>query len=263
MLGKLIVHAPDRASAIAQLKLALAGSCVLGLPTNRALLGACLADEVFAAGQAQIPFLAERGDRLRQRLHDDEQRCLLHAALAMLCAAHPAGSALPPPFARPLRWRHRGVLHEAFVQDLGSGRWRLRQGESKHQAVVRPAGAFALDVQVDGARQPVRWHALGDARWHLQVGATELWLHDASFEPAPRAGQAAGAAELRAPFNGKVLAIAAVVGQSIKRGDTVLTLESMKLEHALAAPRDGTVQSIAVQPGQQVASAQLLLSFAP
>src|SRR5690606_10369597 len=62
MLGKLIAHAPDRAQAIAQLAHALDATVLLGLPTNRALLAACLRHPVFGAGEALIPFLAEHGD---------------------------------------------------------------------------------------------------------------------------------------------------------------------------------------------------------
>jgi 3-methylcrotonyl-CoA carboxylase alpha subunit/geranyl-CoA carboxylase alpha subunit len=51
------------------------------------------------------------------------------------------------------------------------------------------------------------------------------------------------------------------VGQAVARGDTLLVIESMKLEHALAAPRDAVVAELLVQPGAQVAPGQLLLRF--
>ncbi len=58
-----------------------------------------------------------------------------------------------------------------------------------------------------------------------------------------------------------MIAIKAVVGQQVARGDTLLVLESMKLEHALAASRDGVVKSVAVEVGQQAATAQVLVTF--
>jgi geranyl-CoA carboxylase alpha subunit len=103
--------------------------------------------------------------------------------------------------------------------------------------------------------------ALGAGRWHVQVGPVDLFLRDASFDPP--AGSAAGAAadELRAPFNGKVIAVHAQPGATVKQGDTLVVLESMKLEHALAATHDGTVRSLHAEAGQQVATAQVLVTF--
>jgi 3-methylcrotonyl-CoA carboxylase alpha subunit/geranyl-CoA carboxylase alpha subunit len=63
------------------------------------------------------------------------------------------------------------------------------------------------------------------------------------------------------PFNGKVIAVHAQAGSGVKKGDTLVVVESMKLEHALAAPRDATVRSLHVEAGQQVATAQVLVTF--
>ncbi|MDF2467004.1 MAG: biotin/lipoyl-binding protein [Ramlibacter sp.] len=95
---------------------------------------------------------------------------------------------------------------------------------------------------------------------HVQHGAVDLVVADASFEPAA-SGSATAANELRAPFNGKVIAIKARPGATVARGDTLLVLESMKLEHALGASRDGVIKSVHVEPGQQAATSQVLVTF--
>ena len=69
------------------------------------------------------------------------------------------------------------------------------------------------------------------------------------------------ARELRAPFNGKLVAVHATPGARVARGEPLLVIESMKLEHTLAAPRDVTVEALSVAAGQQVAPGQLLLIF--
>ena len=69
------------------------------------------------------------------------------------------------------------------------------------------------------------------------------------------------AQELRAPFNGKVIAVQARPGATVARGDVLLVLESMKLEHALAAARDGVIKAVHVAPGQQAATSQVLVTF--
>jgi 3-methylcrotonyl-CoA carboxylase alpha subunit/geranyl-CoA carboxylase alpha subunit len=95
----------------------------------------------------------------------------------------------------------------------------------------------------------------------VQVGPVDLFLHDASFDPPAGSAAAAGANELRVPFNGKVIAVHAQPGAAVKKGETLVVVESMKLEHALAAGRDGTVLSLHVAAGQQVATSQVLVTF--
>ncbi len=106
-------------------------------------------------------------------------------------------------------------------------------------------------------------------RWQVQLtggagdASAELWLDDLSHAAVQAAGGAGASPELRAPFNGKLIAVHAAVGQAVARGDTLLVIESMKLEHALAAPRDAVVAELLVQPGAQVSPGQLLLRFEP
>ena len=102
---------------------------------------------------------------------------------------------------------------------------------------------------------------LADGSWHVQSGAIDLFFTDASFEPAGGGPGAAAANELRAPFNGKVIAIKAQPGTAVMRGETLLVLESMKLEHALAASRDGVIKSVHVEEGQQASTSQVLMTF--
>jgi 3-methylcrotonyl-CoA carboxylase alpha subunit/geranyl-CoA carboxylase alpha subunit len=231
MLGKLVAHAPTRAQAIARLASALDRLQVLGLPTNRRLLAACLRHPVFAKGEARIPFLSEHGESLRHQLEQEEFGVAAEAAFSALLPQG-AAPALASPFARPLRIVHRDAMFDVPVCEA--------EGIAAGQAQVA---------------------ALGAGRWHVQVGAVDLFLRDASFDPPAGSAAAAGDYELRVPFNGKVIAVHAQPGAEVKKGETLVVVESMKLEHALAAERDGTVRSLHVAPGQQVATAQVLVTF--
>jgi 3-methylcrotonyl-CoA carboxylase alpha subunit/geranyl-CoA carboxylase alpha subunit len=97
-------------------------------------------------------------------------------------------------------------------------------------------------------------------RWHVQADGVDLFVEDASFEAAAASG-AAASQELRAPFNGKVIAVHAVPGRAVRRGDTLLVIESMKLEHAINAPHDAVPAAVMVAVGQQTAPGQVLLKF--
>lgn len=70
-----------------------------------------------------------------------------------------------------------------------------------------------------------------------------------------------GPTTIAAPMPGLVIGIPVEVGQAVKRGETVLILQAMKMENELRAPRDGTVASIQASPGQTVAQGQALLTL--
>ncbi|MBP7567058.1 MAG: ATP-grasp domain-containing protein [Burkholderiaceae bacterium] len=256
MLGKLIAHAPTRREAIDRLAHALDQTQVLGLPTNRAFLAACLRHPVFHEGGALIPFLAEEGDTVRAMLLPPPD-AVLAGVLAAVFAGQAPAAALPCPFARPLRWAHGDQALDLAVQEQGQGALRVSWGERTLAARVAPG-----HVVIDGVTWPVTAAPLGAGHWQVQAGAHTLALTDLSLAPRERAGGASAARELRAPFNGKLIAVHAQPGASIARGEPLLVIESMKLEHTLAAPRDVTVEALSVAAGQQVAPGQLLVTFA-
>ncbi|QLA82843.1 ATP-grasp domain-containing protein [Acidovorax sp. JMULE5] len=286
MLGKLIVHAPTRAEAIAALVRALNGTRVLGLPTNRAFLAACLGHPVFQGGQALVPFLAEHATDVQELLLKDELSALIPLALAAIFASTstaPASASLPCALARPLRLRHQGTVLPLAVRELGAGRLQV-EGASAHTASTLPESmgtattsttvqltpqpGGAVRATTHGADAPFTDHTMhavpvGRLRWHWQTGGVDGWVEDASWEPAARAGAAGGAAELRAPFNGKVVSLPVAAGQVLAAGDTVVVIESMKLEHSLSSPAAATVAELLVAPGQQVSPGQVLARFAP
>ena len=246
MLGKLIVHAPTRARSHRPARSRIGSHTVLGLPTNRRFLAACLRHPEFRAGDALIPFLDHNADELREALIKEEQLALVPSALAALYAGpDERGTELPCPFPRPLRLLHRGRMLALQVRERADGVLEVDQ-DGAAQSIEPPAGA---------------WVRTDSGAWHVQAGAVDLVVEDVSFQPAANAAGAAGANELRAPFNGKVIAVKAQPGSAVVRGDTLLVLESMKLEHALAASRDGVVKAVHVEQGQQAATSQVLVTF--
>jgi geranyl-CoA carboxylase alpha subunit len=142
MLGKLIAHAPTRGEAIDKLAQALDATVLLGLPSNRSFLAACLRHPVFSAGAATIPFLAELGDELRQALVPPRD-AQVAAALAATWLGRPTHD-LPSPFPRPLR---------------------MKQGETTLNLTVREQGQGALLVQAGGRQHTLRNGAPAPWRW--------------------------------------------------------------------------------------------------
>jgi geranyl-CoA carboxylase alpha subunit len=260
MLGKLIAHAPTREQAIEQLSSALAQTQLLGLPSNRSFLNAILQDAEFQAGQARIPYMVHKAESLRQQLQTDEQAALLYAAVTVHFAGHadPAKQ-LACPFAKPVRLQHRDTLHTLNLQELGGGKVKLAYNGVDHEGHYQTDRQGQIFVLIDGLQQRVCTVSLADQRWHVQVGGVDLWLQDDTLAAPSTSTGAAGSAEVRAKFNGKVIAIQTGEGAAVKRGDTLLVIESMKLEHAIAATQDGVVAGIEVALGQQATTGQILV----
>jgi geranyl-CoA carboxylase alpha subunit len=263
MLGKLIAHAHTRSEAIDKLCAGLNQTTLLGLPTNRAFLAACLQHPTFTAGEALIPFLTEQADTVRERMQATREARTV-AALAVLYASQAPANAMPSPFLRPVRMGLGDEVLSLSLQELGQGQVRVQMGDTTHQAHLQRSGD--LHITLNGRRWQARAMPCTGAvkRWHVQLQGpecVELWLTDQSHS-APSTGTSAQAAQsLRAPFNGKLIALHVQEGQHVQQGDAVLVIESMKLEHILCAPRDAMVHSLSASVGQQVGPGQVLVQW--
>jgi 3-methylcrotonyl-CoA carboxylase alpha subunit len=115
-------------------------------------------------------------------------------------------------------------------------------------------------ILVDG--QAVTYVAVQDQNtMHLHLDGRALRVEI----PDPRdaaAGGAGGADDIVAPMPGTVVSILRRPGDAVAAGDIVLTIESMKLQMNLAAPRAGIVARIAVQPNATFNKGETLVTFA-
>jgi glutaconyl-CoA decarboxylase len=85
----------------------------------------------------------------------------------------------------------------------------------------------------------------------------------AASPATPRtAAPAGGATAMKSPLPGKILKIMVTPGSSWKKGDTLLIIEAMKMENEILAPRDCTVEEVAVESNQTVKTGDLLLKLA-
>lgn len=78
---------------------------------------------------------------------------------------------------------------------------------------------------------------------------------------APAASGAEGSVKITAPMPGKVLSISANPGQAVKKGDTILVFEAMKMENSVVAPEDGTVANVAFGVGDTFEAGATLASL--
>ena len=97
----------------------------------------------------------------------------------------------------------------------------------------------------------------------IAVFAPQAAWRCSEIDPIAHAGEgAAESGRLTAPMPGKVVAFLAQAGDSVKRGQPLAVMEAMKMEHTIAAPRDGTVAELLYAVGDQVAEGGELLRLA-
>ncbi|WHZ10730.1 MAG: Geranyl-CoA carboxylase biotin-containing subunit [Burkholderiaceae bacterium] len=264
MLGKLIVHAATRAEAIDALIGALTQTELLGLPSNRGFLVACLDDARFRQGEALISFLAEHGDVLRDVLLERER--IAHGQCGLAAGFAINHGDLPCRFAVPLRLSHRGEVLARSVLARPGGLDLLGEPARRIDLHALPDGGVqcsegGVTRRVRAVQVPMLPRTGAARRWHAQADGVDWWFDDLSFEPAAGTGSAQAATELRAPFNGRVVRVAAQAGQALAAGDVAVVIESMKLEHSLSPRAAAIVAEVMVSEGQQVNPGQVLLRF--
>lgn len=114
-----------------------------------------------------------------------------------------------------------------------------------------------LRITVNGVAYDVQVEELGATSAPAPVVAP---APKAAPAPAAPAGQA-GSIEVNAPMPGTIVSVAVTAGQAVKKGDTLVVIEAMKMENEIAAPQDGTVATINCTKGESVDSGKLLVSM--
>ena len=265
MIAKVIVKAPTRREAASRLARVLETTRLQGITHNRDFLVSVLRSPEFLRGDTSTDFI-ERVAPARERSFSDEDLALAATAAALqaralrrtsakVLASVTAGfrnSVMPPERVdylvgeRRLKLEYRAQRDGSLVVSV--------DGSARRTRVLRSSGAD-IDLEVDGRRSALAITSVGARRLvHGEFGDVEL-IELPRFAVAGPA-QAGGA--LKAPMPGRVLAISVAPGESVVRGQLLMVLEAMKMEHRITAPADGIVQAIRVAEGEQVANGALL-----
>ncbi|TPJ40267.1 acetyl/propionyl/methylcrotonyl-CoA carboxylase subunit alpha [Mesorhizobium sp. B2-5-13] len=255
MIAKLVVHAGDRQAALEALRTALAQTEIAGSTVNTAFLAALAADPDFAAGDVDTGLIGRHQEALTAVAPPTGE--IISAAVL---AASGAG-ALPSsddPWSSLAGYAHfHGVVR----------RMRLKFGDEQIQAKVsmRPDGRFrvALDAPYDSTNSHDLRAVPRLARWPAHITVFEGAAGYAFTVPDPlaRSDEAAAASgSLRAPMPGLVKLVRVAKGDAVIKGQILLILEAMKMEHTIAAPHDGVIAEIAGE-GAQVTDGTVLVRF--
>ena len=132
---------------------------------------------------------------------------------------------------------------------------------NEYQTTVEQSGEL-LQVTVNGKSFTAELEKEAAAAPNVAAPAAAKPTAAAAPAAAPAAAAPAGGKAVESPLPGVVVSIAVSAGQAVKAGDTLLTLEAMKMENAIQAEADGTVAKVLVSVGQSVQSGDALLEIA-
>jgi 3-methylcrotonyl-CoA carboxylase alpha subunit len=231
MIAKLIVHAPERRAAALKLSAACAEVEVWPVKTNAAFLARAASHPAFVAGQVDTAFIEK------------------YAAELVPGPEIPAGVLEAAARARLAEYRQANSV-------WGAGNGFRLNAEAK----------LEVEVQAGSERKLVSLSAAGAPQLRAATLGAETLVFDRGLTFAFTAPQslaenesAASDGAIRAPMPGRIIALQVSEGAAVVRGQALVTVEAMKMEHTLTAPFDGRASDLTHELGAQVSEGSVLL----
>ena len=238
MIAKLIAHGETRVEAAGDLAAACASVMVWPVKTNAGFLARALTDPDFLAAEIDTGFIEARLDTLAAT-PDPSSETLSAAAFTLGDADDPHTNEQASP------WRRAPGLR-LNAPPLATARIYL--GYRPFEAPLAGARDVYSPVLADGGV--------------VVFEAGEVYRFTARPPTSGLTDRAGGDGAIRAPMPGKIVAVAVAPGDAVTRGQALVTLEAMKMEHTLTAPFDGKVCDVSVAVGQQVSDGAALVVVA-
>ncbi|WP_433013144.1 biotin carboxylase N-terminal domain-containing protein [Kribbella sp. CA-294648] len=247
MLAKVIVWGATRAQAAARLAAELERAEIHGVRTNRELLVWILRHPAFLAGDTDTAFFEQHG--IGEPADAAAERLAAVAAALADAASRRERTAVQRRV--PSGWRNLPSQAQRKSYRVGETQYDVDYWVTRDGVVVE-GGPTVVDaapervvLEVDGVRR-----ALTVAAYPGLVCVGSVALVPVERFPDPSQQLAEGA--LVAPMPGSVVRVGVAVGDRVTRGQGLVWLEAMKMEHTISAPADGVVTELAVAAGQQV-----------
>ncbi len=282
MIAKLVTHGPTRDAAIGEMARALDAFTIDGIRHNIPFLSTIMQHPRWRSGALSTGFIAEEfpdGFAPREPKDEDVEKLACVAAVIDHLSNQRRRQISGQMQGDPVRFSDMrvvelgkqrltlsisGALDEPFIVTLGAANgasrtvtvasdwwpgkplWHGKLGGEAISVQVRPI-VNGVELTYAGIVVPARVY-------------TEREAELASLMPAKKLADTSKT--LRCPMPGLVRAIDVIVGQEVKVGETLCTVEAMKMENILRAERDATVKSIKAKPGDSLAVDAVIMEFA-
>jgi propionyl-CoA carboxylase alpha chain len=268
MLAKVVAHAATRAEAARMLAKALSEMRVHGVRTNLPLLSRILRHPQFLTGTVTTHFIRDHVGLQPTKTEAETSADVAHAVATALWLQEQRRASASVLRGLPSGWRNNpsqmqeiaftcgGQTLTVRYRVRGHGRIDVQSGGDAHEAHIHGWDAAGIVLVTDRVRRSygIRAHA-GTFYVSSTLGHSELQVV-ARF-PEPQTEVVHGGC--LAPMPGRILAVRVSTGQSVRKGDPLVVLEAMKMEHEVLAPADGVVREIRGESGTQVDAGDVLV----
>jgi 3-methylcrotonyl-CoA carboxylase alpha subunit len=272
MIAKLVAWGSDRAEAARRMQEALAETEILGVKTNLAFLERVVAHPAFLAGDTDTAFIERHKADLLPDAHEvpvealvavgaraflDEQLAIAAAPTSPWNDTH--GWRLNQPATRRMELRAGDGTVTVLTAEAHPGHAVVEIRGKRHRVAVGAPEGDRLPIALDDETYFSRVARVGE-RFSATTprGRYELELVDPfHYEPA----DALPDARLTSLMPGRVVKVLAGAGDSVKKGQALLILEAMKMEHTITSPRDGVIERVAFAENQLVPADAVLVAF--
>ncbi len=252
MIAKLIANGKTRDEARSNLLAALTALGVIGLRTNREFLIDVLQRDAVARGKVDIGWLS------REPAYVEDNLSGVAGQIAALYLANGAGRG----------WRSTGTVRTAIrLRERATERALIvEDGKIDDMSVVhvrkaKIGGGGSLIVETREGRVTASLDCNGN-RVHVDIshGKTVAMFEDVTYAAAePK--HAGGDGAIRAPMAGKIVRVNVEPGAKVEKGQVLVILEAMKMEHEIVARGAGAVAAVSVKVGDQVTARQVLATL--
>jgi 3-methylcrotonyl-CoA carboxylase alpha subunit len=284
MIAKVIVHDRDRVSAMRRMAALMEATEVVGVTTNAQLLKVLCSHPAFVGGEVDTGFIDRHRDELFAKTAAADDRAFAVATLARLVEWDEAAQAATRASSDP--WSPWSRSTAFRLLDEGHDEVRWTDGERDVAVIARRLRDGGLRLDLPGGALEARVRRADDGRLAIRLGddtfvATVVRRQTADgldytmfadgtsrrlrlvdpLDVTQYEATASGDAAVRAPLPGKIIDLRVKAGDKVSKGQPLLVLEAMKMEHTLAAPADGTVKSVRYAVGEQVTEGAELVEF--
>ena len=251
MIEKLVVHAATREAAAQQLADVCAGIEVWPVKTNAPLLWRALEQPDFIAGNVTTGFIEAHKPELSPPTEVPDA-VFFAGAVAIAASENQAAatSAINLSLSGPLT--SINVWRDAFG-------FRLNAPTQRGIRVEVEGVTGTIDLS-DKWRTSKHYAEVVEGGWAIPYEGQ--WFFAAQPRASGTAAGAAGDGAIVSPMPGRIIAAEVAAGDTVTKGQKLVTLEAMKMEHSLVAPFDGVVAVLDAEAGGQVAEGKLLVRIA-
>jgi geranyl-CoA carboxylase alpha subunit len=259
MIAKLIAYGDTRDDALRKLISGVQATVGLGLRTNQSFLAECLKHPVFSNGEATTAFIDQNRAALLPEAEASEQQAAM--LVATLLRASPS-TPLAHGYAAPIRLGRGETEYTIKVIARGLGVCRSECNEETLELTVKSASSGCYEFVTGG-------HT---SKAEISFNGSEIYAHidgqpwdfiDNSLAPKSSGDAAGSDGKVRASMNGAVVSVDVAIGDTVKKGQKLLVVEAMKMEHSHVAMVDGVVTAVHAVVGGQVTAYSLVVEVEP